>query len=63
MPLLSEELTPREIAQQELDQEANKKGVKLLKEKLRQLKQARTIVANLEREVDDLEEAIDQGNV
>lgn len=63
MALLNDDLTPREIAEQELSAELNKKGVKLLKDKLRQLQLARTVVSNLEREVDDLEEAIEQGNV
>ncbi len=55
-------LSPREQAQAELDAEERTKNVKLLKEKLRAVSAARTVVANLEREIADIEAAIAQGN-
>lgn len=38
------------------------KAVTKLKVKLRELKDAKTVVSNIEREITDLEEAITQGN-
>ena len=47
-----------EIAQEKVD-----KAVKLLKDKYRQLEAAKTVVANIEREIADAEGAIEQGNL
>lgn len=55
-------LTPRQQAQAELDAEQRKQDVSRLKTKLRDLQNAKTIVANLEREIQDIEAAIAQGN-
>ncbi len=59
---LERPLTAREQAQAELDAETRAKDVRTLKEKLRALTAAKTIVANLEREVGDIEASIAQGN-
>lgn len=48
----------REIAEEEIQ-----KGVARLKVKYRELGAAKTVVANVEREIADLEAAIEQGNV
>jgi len=53
----------REQAQAELEEEQAKSAKKKMVGKLRELNHARTVVANIEREIDDLEEAIAQGNV
>ena len=50
-------------ARKEFAEEKQKKAVKLLKEKFVALDAAETVVANLEREIVDLEEAIKQGNI
>jgi len=50
-------------ARAEVEEENMEKSVKLLKRKLRELEGANTIVANIEREITDLEEAIEQGNL
>ena len=49
-------------ARAEIEQEAIAKGKKRLISKLRDLKAAETVVANLKREIEDIEEAINQGN-
>ncbi len=51
-----------EKARSEVEAEDMSKAVNQLKKKLRELKDAETIVANIKREVADLEEAITQGN-
>jgi len=53
--------TPRQIAEEELDEERRKESVKRLKEKLRSLENARQVVRNLEREVKELEHEIENG--
>ena len=40
-----------------------KKAVSKLKEKLREKSAAQTIVDNVDREIEDLEKAIEQGNL
>jgi hypothetical protein len=50
-------------ARNEIAQENQKKAVELLKGKLRQLSAAQTVVANVEREIADLELKIEQGNI
>jgi hypothetical protein len=50
-------------AREEIEQEELAKGVKALKVKYRELKAAETVVSNIKREIADLEEAIEQGNV
>lgn len=55
-------LSIREQAEAEVALELQEKGVKKLKAKLKELAAAKAIVANLEREIDDLEEEINQGN-
>lgn len=57
------ELTPRQQAEKELRSEDEKRAVKLLKEKLILRKKAKLILDNLDREIDDLEERIDQGDI
>lgn len=51
-----------DIAREEVEKEALEKSVKALKQKLRELKAAETVVSNIGREIADLEEAISQGN-
>lgn len=51
-----------DIAKEEVEAEALEKSVKTLKHKLRDLKAAQTVVSNIEREIEDLEESISQGN-
>ncbi|MDJ0952536.1 MAG: hypothetical protein QNJ81_02535 [Acidimicrobiia bacterium] len=51
-----------EKARQEVENEDMSKAVTQLKAKLRELKDAETIVSNIKREIADLEEAITQGN-
>ena len=50
-------------AKEEVAEENMEKSVKLLKRKLRELEAAETVVANIGREISDLEEAIEQGNI
>lgn len=59
---LERPLTAREQAQAELDAETRAKDVSTLKQKLRQLSAAQVVVANLEREILDIEAALKQGN-
>ena len=56
-------MSVRERAEAEVRIETEEKAVKLLKAKLKELHAAETIVANLKREIDDLELEIEQGNV
>ena len=49
-------------AKREVEEEDMKGAVKKLKTKYRELSAAKTVVGNIEREVIDLEEAIEQGN-
>jgi len=49
-------------AQHEINKELSEKAVKLMKSKYKELKAAKTIVANLERELLDLEARINDGN-
>lgn len=53
----------RQQAQAELESEMAKEAVIKMKRKLRELKDAETVVDNIKREIADLEEAIEQGNV
>jgi hypothetical protein len=50
-------------ARNEVAQENQDKAVRLLKDKLRALDTAKTVVANIEREIADLELRITQGNI
>jgi hypothetical protein len=49
-------------ARREIQEEEMEKAVKKLKTKYRELSTAETVVANIQREIEDLEEAIEQGN-
>ena len=49
-------------AREEIADEDLKDAIKKYKGKLRELQQAKTVVANIEREIKDLELAIEQGN-
>ena len=49
-------------AKREIAEEAMKEGVAKLKVKLRELSAAETIVRNVQREITDLEQAIEDGN-
>lgn len=51
-----------EKAIEEVEAEDMSQAVTKLKAKLRELKEAETVVANIKREIDDLKEAISQGN-
>ena len=50
-------------ARREIDEENMKKATTLLKDKYRELSVAETVVANVEREIEDLELQIEQGNI
>ena len=50
-------------ARNEVAKENQDKAVALLKKKLRELEAAQTVVANVEREIADLELRIEQGNI
>ena len=50
-------------AEEELAEEILEKGVRALKAKLRERAGAETILANIEREIIDLKEQIEQGNL
>ena len=50
-------------AHNEIAKEKQDDAVKLLKAKLRELDTAKVVVANVEREIEMLELAIEQGNV
>jgi molybdopterin converting factor small subunit len=52
----------REQAQKEFDEERSKKAVAALKDKLRVLDNAKQVVVNLQREVQDLEASIADGS-
>ena len=54
--------TVREQAAAELAAEQNEKAKAALKSRLRQLASAKAIVANLEREIDDMEASINDGS-
>lgn len=56
-------LSIRQQAQAELEQEYATKAKEKLKGKLRELNLARTTLANIEREISDLEQAVSQGNI
>lgn len=49
-------------ARREIQEEAMKKAVDKLKAKLREREVAATVLANVDREIKDLELAIEQGN-
>ena len=51
-----------EKAKQEIEEEDLKKAVGLLKKKLREKKEAEVILANIDREIEDLELRIEHGN-
>lgn len=59
IPTAKEAITKarNEIAKEKFDS-----SVKKLKAKLRELDAAQVVVANIEREIEDLETAIEQGN-
>ena len=50
-------------AKREIAEENQKKAVKLLKEKYRELEAAETVVNNVKREIEDLEMKIEHGNI
>lgn len=55
--------TAIERAKREVQEEFTKKAVEKLKAKLRELEIAKTVLANVEREIVDIEKAIEQGNI
>ncbi len=55
--------TPMELAKEELAKEMADKAVKLIKKKLADLKAAELVVKNIEREIKDLEDRIEQGDI
>jgi len=63
MKAVDTQLTPKQIALRELEQEQQEENVNLMKDKLLLLRKAKQVVANLEREVDDLELKIQDGQV
>lgn len=63
MKAVEANLTPKQIAQRELEQEMNEKAVGLLKDKLLLLRKAKQVVTNLEREIAELELKIEDGAI
>lgn len=57
------ELSIADEARAEVNAEIRKDAVKKLKNKMRQLVDAETIVSNIKREIEDLEAAAEQGNI
>ncbi len=57
------QLSAVEQAKKEIAEEKQKKAVKLLKDKYKELDTANTVVKNLNREIEDLIEEIEQGNI
>ena len=55
--------TLKQEAQEEINEENNKKAKKAIKRKLREISDAKVIVANLERELEDIEASIVDGNL
>lgn len=55
-------LSLREQAEKEVREERAKRAKDALKEKLRQLENAKAIVSNIEREIGDLEASIEDGS-
>lgn len=55
------QLTAKEIAAQELRDEVRKEAVAKMKKKLKEIHLAKIALANLERELADLEREIDAG--
>lgn len=55
-------LSLREQAEKEVREERAKRAKDALKDKLRQLENAKAIVANIEREIADLEASIEDGS-
>lgn len=53
-------MTVTQLAKQELVAENTKDAVKRLKTKLKELQSAKVIVKNIEREIEDLEQEIEQ---
>ena len=49
-------------AKEEIDQEDMTKAVNQLTKKYRELKDAQVVVRNIEREIEDLEQSIEDGN-
>lgn len=56
------QLTPFEIAQREIAEEKRQAAVQKLKDLLRKRAAAETVLANIDREIADANEAISQGN-
>ena len=55
--------SPMDIAKEEMKAETSKAAVTKLKKKLKELHDAKVIVKNIERELEDLELAINNGIV
>ena len=49
-------------AKEEVAEEDLKKAVRLLKDKYREQREAEVVLENIKREIEDLEEAIEDGN-
>ena len=60
MELVSGKLTVKEQAQKEVFDELNKESVKAYKKKLKELHAAKEIVKNISREIEDMEEVLEQ---
>lgn len=63
MKAVEANMTPKQIAQRELEQEMQDRAVGLLKDKLLQVRKAKQVVANLEREIAELEMKIEDGSL
>jgi len=60
---LNTDKTPRQIAEEELKVENSKRAVGTYKAKLKELEKARNVIANIERELEDLDRKIADGNL
>lgn len=59
---LNAQKTARQLAKEELQAENTRVAVSKLKDKMRELEKAQLVVKNLERELEDLEEQLAQGD-
>jgi hypothetical protein len=62
-PAVSPGKAARLQAEKEINDENLAKAVAILKEKYRERQEATTVLANVNREIDELELAVDQGNI
>lgn len=57
------EMSLAQKARLEVKKEFEKEAIAILKNKYKELHRAETVVGNLKREIEDLEESVEQGNL